>query len=86
AFTASPDFGLGLEGLGYYKVINDNVDVTLRSNIYSFGGWMFNINSKYIKRYAFTGGLNITFQNNKSLNRLDGAKDEFNSTRSFMIN
>ncbi|MBX9733347.1 MAG: LPS-assembly protein LptD, partial [Chitinophagaceae bacterium] len=86
AFTASPDFGLGLEGLGYYKVINDNVDVTLRSNIYSFGGWMLNINSKYIKRYAYTGGLNITFQNTKSLNRNVGAKDEFNNIRSFMIN
>ncbi|MEN9599848.1 MAG: hypothetical protein RL596_2167 [Bacteroidota bacterium] len=86
AFTASPDFGLGLEGLGYYKVINDNVDVTLRSNIYSFGGWMLNVNSKYIKRYAFTGGLNVTFQNTKSLNRNVGSKDEFTNIRSFMIN
>uniref|UniRef100_UPI00195304BF putative LPS assembly protein LptD n=1 Tax=Serratia marcescens TaxID=615 RepID=UPI00195304BF len=31
-------------------------------------------------------GLNITFQNTKSLNRTVGVKDEFNNTRSFMIN
>ncbi|MDP2419925.1 putative LPS assembly protein LptD [Sediminibacterium sp.] len=86
AFTASPDFGLGLEGLGYYFVLSEKMDVTLRSNLYSFGGWNLNINSKYIKRYAYTGNLNITFQNTKSLNRSTLSKDEFNSSRSFMIN
>ncbi len=86
AFTASPDFGLGLEGLGYYFILSEKMDVTLRSNLYSFGGWNLNINSKYIKRYAYTGNLNITFQNNKSLNRSTLSKDEFNSSRSFMIN
>lgn len=86
AFTASPDFGLGLEGLGYYFVLSEKMDVTLRSNLYSFGGWNLNINSKYIKRYAYTGNLNITFQNTKSLNRSTLSKDEFNSSSSFMIN
>ena len=86
AFTGSPDFGLGLEGLGYYFVLSERMDVTLRSNLYSFGGWNLNINSKYIKRYAYTGNLNITFQNTKSLNRSTLSKDEFNSSRSFMIN
>ncbi len=85
-FTASPDFGLGFEGLGYYYVVNDNVDITARTNIYSFGGWNLNINSKYIKRYSYTGNLNITFQNTKTLNRSTTSKDEFNNLRSFMIN
>ncbi len=86
AFNASPDFGLGLEGLGYYKVLSDNVDATVRANIYSFGGWSMNLNSKYIKRYAYTGNLNLTFQNTKSLNTNTSSKEEFNSFRSFMIN
>ena len=86
AFTASEDFGLGLEGLGYYKVINDYLDFTTRSNIYSYGGWNVNLNSKYIKRYAFSGGFNLTFQNTKSLNRYGGTGDEFNQSKSFMIN
>ncbi|MBL0883212.1 MAG: LPS-assembly protein LptD [Chitinophagaceae bacterium] len=50
AFTASEDFGLGLEGLGYYFLISDYVDLTTRTNIYSYGGWMANFNSKYIQR------------------------------------
>ncbi len=86
AFTASEDFGLGLEGLGYYKVINDYLDFTTRANIYSYGGWNANLNSKYIKRYAFTGGVNLTLQNTKSLNRSGGTGDEFNQNKSFMLN
>ncbi|MCX6200828.1 MAG: putative LPS assembly protein LptD, partial [Bacteroidetes bacterium] len=86
AFTASEDFGLGLEGLGYYKVINDYLDFTTRANIYSYGGWNVNLNSKYIKRYAFTGGFNLTLQNTKSLNRFGGTGDEFNQNKSFMLN
>ncbi len=86
AFTASEDFGLGLEGLGYYKVINDYLDFTTRANIYSYGGWNVNLNSKYIKRYAFTGGFNLTLQNTKTLNRFGGTGDEFNQSKSFMLN
>lgn len=85
-FTTSEDFGFGLEGLGWYKVINDNVDVTLRSNFYSYGGWMVNLSPKYIKRYHYSGSLNVTFQNTRILNRSVGAKEEFTSTQSFMVN
>jgi hypothetical protein len=85
-FTASEDFGLGLEGLGYYKVLNDFADLTTRANIYSFGGWNVNLSSKYIKRYKFTGNFTINFLNNKVLNRNPFAKEEFNQTRAFMIN
>ncbi len=86
AFTASEDFGLGLEGLGYYKVINDYVDLTTRANLYSYGGWNLNLNSKYIKRYHFTGSVNITMQNTKVLNRFGGSDQEFSTSKSFMIN
>lgn len=86
AFTASEDFGLGLEGLGYYKVINDYVDLTTRTNLYSYGGWNLNLNSKYIKRYHYTGNVNLTFQNTKILNRYGTSKEEFTNSHSFMIN
>jgi hypothetical protein len=86
-FANSEDFGLGLEGLGYYKVLSDNVDVTFRSNIYSYGGWSLNTNSKYIKRYRYTGNFNLALQNTKILNRF-GSKtsDEFTKNASFMLN
>lgn len=86
AFTSSEDFGLGLEGIGYYHVFSDHVDLTTRANLYSYGGYTLNFNSKYIKRYKFTGNFNLTIQNSRILNRNVSSKDEFNKTRSFMIN
>lgn len=64
-FSATQDVGLGLEGLGYYKVLNEYIDVTLRSNIYSYGGFMLNIISSYRKRYRYNGGLNFMFLHTK---------------------
>lgn len=86
SFTTSEDFGIGLEGLGYYKVINDYVDVTARTNLYSYGGWNLNLNSKYIQRYKLTGNVSLSFINSRILNRDPNIKEEFNSTHSFMIN
>lgn len=64
-FTANDEMGLGLEGLGYYKVLSDNFDITLRSNIYSYGGWSANITPSYRKRYRYSGQMNLSIQNTK---------------------
>ncbi len=88
AFNVSEDFGLGLEGLGYYKVFSDYLDVTTRANIYSYGGYMINVNPKYIKKYRYQGGLNITYQSTKALNRNSYGsftKEEFNQSKSFNV-
>ncbi|HEX8331836.1 MAG TPA: putative LPS assembly protein LptD, partial [Segetibacter sp.] len=84
-FAANEDFGLGLEGLGYYKVLNEYVDLTVRSNIYSYGGWNLNTSSRYTRRYRFDGGLNLSLQNTKILNRSGTTKDEFTKNSSFMV-
>jgi hypothetical protein len=84
-FTTSEDFGLGFEGLGYYKVISENWDVITRANIYSYGGWLLTISPKYIKRYHYSGSLGLTFQNTKILNRTYTSKDEFTTSKSFML-
>ena len=86
AFTSSEDFGLGFEGLGYYKVLSDNFDATLKSNIYSYGGWNANLNSKYILRYKYIGNFNLSLQNTKMLNRSTSIANEFTGSRTFMIN
>jgi len=64
-FTANEEFGLGLEGLGYYKVLSPYFDVTVRTNLYSYGGWTFNVVPTYTKRYRYRGQMNFSIQNTK---------------------
>ncbi|MBO9633181.1 MAG: LPS-assembly protein LptD, partial [Chitinophagaceae bacterium] len=83
-FAASEQFGLGLEGLGYYKVLNDNFDVTLRTNIYSYGGYNVYLSPTYRKRYRYNGAMNLSFQNTRILSNT--AKQEFTTSQTFNIN
>jgi lipopolysaccharide assembly outer membrane protein LptD (OstA) len=64
-YTTNEDFGVGLEGVGYYKVLNDNFDVTLRGNIYSYGGWNATLTPTYRVRYRYNGQLNFGLQHTK---------------------
>lgn len=82
-FTASEQFGLGLEGLGYYKVINDYFDVTLRSNLYSYGGWSLFLTPTYRVRYKYQGSLNLSLQNTRILST--DPKQEFTTSQTFNI-
>jgi LPS-assembly protein len=82
-FSANDQFGLGLEGLGYYKVLNDYYDVTLRGDIYSYGGYRINVTPTYRVRYRYQGSLTFSYQNTRILS--DIGKSEFNSTKSFNI-
>ncbi len=64
-FTTNQQLGLGLEGLGYYKVINDFWDIIIRTNIYSYGGWTLNLSPHYYKRYRYSGSVSFDVQNFK---------------------
>ncbi len=82
AFTVNEQFGLGLEGLGYYHIINDNVDATVRGNIYSYGGWNLNLTSSYRRRYRYNGGFNFGLINSKVNFKGD---PDFSKTKAFNI-
>jgi hypothetical protein len=73
SWTANEQFGLALEGLGYYKVISDNWDVVLRGTLYSYGGWTFNVSPRYYKRYHYQGNFSVDLQHFKY--GLKGDKD-----------
>ncbi len=64
-FATNDQMGLGLEGLGYYKIINDYLDAKLYGNIYSYGSWSANLNPTYYKRYKFRGSFNFGLQKTK---------------------
>lgn len=61
-FVTNEQRGLGLEGLGYYKVLGEYWDVILRTSVYSYGGWSFNINPRYSKRYHYNGSFALDVQ------------------------
>lgn len=64
-FAATEQYGLGLEGLGYYQVLNDYIDVKLLTNIYSYGGWSAMFIPTYRKLYRYSGSFNLSIQNTK---------------------
>lgn len=64
-FTNNEQYGLGLEGIGYYKVLSEYWDVETRANIYSYGGWSATIKPTYRKRYRYSGALNLVMQSTK---------------------
>lgn len=82
-FTSNEQFGLGLEGLGYYKVLSDYWDVKLYGNIYSYGGWTVNINPTYRKRYKYNGAFKFSIQNTKFNFKGD---PDYSKKRTFSIN
>jgi LPS-assembly protein len=81
-FTANEQRGLGLEGLGYYKVISDNWDIIFRSSIYSYGGWSLNVNPRYSKRYHYSGNLSFDVQ---SFNANFKGDPDFYKNRSYHV-
>jgi hypothetical protein len=82
SLSATESFGLGLEGLGYYKVLSENFDLTLRTNIYSYGGFTLSLNPNYKVRYKYSGGLRLNFQNTRINFKGD---PDFVSTKSYNI-
>lgn len=82
-FTANEQFGIGLENGGYYKVLNDYVDVMTRGDIYSYGGYRINITPTYRVRYRYQGSLTFSYNNTRIL--ADYGTKEFTSNKSFNI-
>lgn len=58
-------WGIGLLGLGYYQVLNQNLDAAIRANIYSYGGWSVQGVSQYIKKYHYNGTFSLNVMHNK---------------------
>lgn len=64
-FTSNEEYGLGLEGIGFYKVLSEYWDAKIYGNLYSYGGWSANINPTYRKRYRYSGAFNLSIQSTK---------------------
>ena len=61
-FTDELTRGLGLVNGGYYFAFSDYVDMELRGEIYTRGTWGLSATSAYIKRYKFSGNVNVNYR------------------------
>jgi len=82
-FDVSSQYGLGLDGIGYYKVLSDNFDVALTANIYSYGGYNLYLRPEYRVRYRYTGHLFIAYQDTKTLSSSGKSPYDENKTYNF---
>lgn len=68
-YTFSPVWGFGLENIGYYTPINDNLDASLTGDIYFNGTYGLHLTTNYKKIYKYTGALNLNWSERKSETR-----------------
>lgn len=71
SYGSSQFRGFFLRDGGYYWAINDYVDLSMRGDIYTQGGFALNAQSTYRKRYKFNGNLALDFD------RLKFGREEF---------
>jgi hypothetical protein len=80
-YTFDPNLGFGLQGIGYYFPINDNIDARVTSSIWSRGTHSVNVGANYNRRYKYNGNIDLNYTNNISENN-EGKND---SQKSFGI-
>ena len=82
SYGKSGNLGYFLINGGYYLPISDRLDSKVTGDIYSRGSWGLRNQTRYFKKYAHTGNVDLTY--NRQLN---GDKDllDFSRTTSFFI-
>jgi hypothetical protein len=80
--TFTEDFGIGLEGMGYYKVFNEYLDAKMWADLYSYGSWRLHLTPTYRVRYKFSGGFTLSYQNTKFAFKGD---PDYSETKSFFV-
>lgn len=81
-FVTTENQGIGLVGFGFYKVINDYWDATVRGSFYSYGGWSVSPLINYRRRYRYQGGFDLNFLTSKTAFKGD---PDYNLEKTFNI-
>lgn len=68
---SSPFRGYFLKDGGFYWAGTDYVDLTVKGDIYTQGGWGLRTQSNYKKRYAYSGNVNLSY------NKIKFGREEF---------
>ncbi|MEJ5995847.1 putative LPS assembly protein LptD [Pedobacter sp. Du54] len=65
--------GFSLNGGGYYQAFNDHIDGRLIGNVYTNGSYDLSFSSRYLTRYKYDGGVNLSFSSVR--NGLEGTPE-----------
>jgi len=65
-YEYSPAWGFGLNNIGWYFPISEYVDLIATADIYTRGRWGINLNSRYRKRYKYSGSFEFNYSNRKT--------------------
>ncbi len=64
--TPMSAYGFGFQNLGYYIPVNDRLQTVVYANLYSRGSWGLRNDMDYLKKYGYSGSLDVGFQQFKS--------------------
>ncbi len=75
--------GTYISGLGFYWATNDYMDLTFKSDYYTRGGYNFQNNFRYYKKYSFDGNIDLAYSK-----LILGSKSDpdYNITKDYKIN
>ncbi len=82
-YEYSDQWGFGLREVGWYFPVSDHLNLQLKGDIYFKGSWSINTQADYRKRYKYSGGLRINFDNRRQEDPQDAS---VRWIRSFGIN
>jgi len=64
-YEYSEQWGFGLKNIGWYFPISDYIDLQLTGDIYTRGTFGLHANSRYRKRYKYSGSFSLDFANQR---------------------
>ncbi len=65
-YQYSPQWGFGLEGIGWFFPVSEHFNLSVTGNIYLKGTWGVNASSQYKKRYKYAGNFDFGFDQRRS--------------------
>jgi lipopolysaccharide assembly outer membrane protein LptD (OstA) len=75
--------GFYLQKFGYYFILlKDHIDMTLTGDWYSKGSWGYQIASRYMKRYKYTGSFNYQ---SSTIKIGDKGSPDYNVSKSYSV-
>lgn len=77
-FGEDASLGFYLRNFGYYLGISDYIDLTTQGTYYSKGSYEVNTMARYIKRYNYSGTLNLSYGSHNYGLEGDPAAKDFN--------